>query len=87
MTGWIALLLLLALSAPGSAQTLDVMSFNVRRPSPNDGPNVWESRRLFGRAASNETHAGEKEHRLAGLAASSAATLSTITKSPPVETS
>ncbi len=40
---WIVLLLVL--SAPGYAQTLDVMSFNVRYPSPNDGPNVWENRR------------------------------------------
>jgi len=29
----------------GSAQTLGVMTFNVRYPSPNDGPNIWENRR------------------------------------------
>jgi len=43
MKVWIVLLLVL--SAPVYAQTLDVMSFNVRYPSANDGPNVWENRR------------------------------------------
>ncbi len=39
------LLLPLLLSVPGSAQTLRVMSFNVRLPSSGDGPNLWEKRR------------------------------------------
>lgn len=38
-----ALLLLLAL--PLSAQTLRVMTFNVRYPAPSDGPNLWDLRR------------------------------------------
>jgi len=35
----------LALCGPAYTQTLGVMTFNVRYPSPNDGPNVWENRR------------------------------------------
>lgn len=39
-------LLLLALAPAAIADTaLRVMSFNVRFPSPNDGPNVWDARR------------------------------------------
>ena len=41
----IAVGLLLALYCPGFSQALRVMSFNIRLPSPNDGPNVWENRR------------------------------------------
>jgi endonuclease/exonuclease/phosphatase family metal-dependent hydrolase len=37
--------LLLVLVLPLSAQTLRVMTFNVRYPSPGDGPNLWELRR------------------------------------------
>jgi len=44
MKKWI-IFLTLVLAAPGYAQTLSVMSFNVRYPSPNDGPNIWENRR------------------------------------------
>lgn len=36
---------LLYASAPASAQTLRVMSFNVRLPIDSDGPNRWEQRR------------------------------------------
>lgn len=35
----------LVLTPLASAASLRVMSFNVRLPSPNDGPNVWENRR------------------------------------------
>ncbi len=45
MTRWIVVLLTLTACIPGFGQTLGVMSFNVRYPSPNDGPNVWENRR------------------------------------------
>jgi endonuclease/exonuclease/phosphatase family metal-dependent hydrolase len=38
-------LLLLALCGSGYAETLRVMTFNVRYPSPDDGPNLWENRR------------------------------------------
>ena len=37
--------LLLLLVLPLSAQTLRVMTFNVRYPSPGDGTNLWELRR------------------------------------------
>ncbi|MCW5979748.1 MAG: endonuclease/exonuclease/phosphatase family protein, partial [Bryobacteraceae bacterium] len=41
-----AVLILGALSLrPVPAQTLKVMTFNVRLPTPNDGPNRWENRR------------------------------------------
>jgi endonuclease/exonuclease/phosphatase family metal-dependent hydrolase len=40
--------LLLAVSAAGlSAQTLKVMTFNVRYPAKGDGPDLWELRRDF----------------------------------------
>lgn len=42
---WTALLLLFGLAAPLTAQTLRVMSFNVRLPLASDGPNRWEARR------------------------------------------
>jgi endonuclease/exonuclease/phosphatase family metal-dependent hydrolase len=45
MLRWIILLVSLTLCLPGFGQTLQVMSFNVRYPSPDDGPNVWEKRR------------------------------------------
>jgi endonuclease/exonuclease/phosphatase family metal-dependent hydrolase len=38
-------LLLLLASLPALAQPLRVMTFNVRFPSPDDGPNRWEHRR------------------------------------------
>jgi endonuclease/exonuclease/phosphatase family metal-dependent hydrolase len=38
-------LLSLALASTAGAETLRVMSFNVRYPSKDDGPNVWEQRR------------------------------------------
>jgi endonuclease/exonuclease/phosphatase family metal-dependent hydrolase len=38
-------LVLWAAAWPAAAEPLRVMSFNVRYPSPNDGPNVWEARR------------------------------------------
>jgi endonuclease/exonuclease/phosphatase family metal-dependent hydrolase len=38
-------ILLLLFVLPLSAQTLRVMTFNVRYPSPGDGPNLWELRR------------------------------------------
>ncbi len=41
----VAFLLPLALCVGAYAQTLGVMTFNVRYPSPDDGPNVWENRR------------------------------------------
>jgi endonuclease/exonuclease/phosphatase family metal-dependent hydrolase len=37
--------LLLALACPAQAELLRVMSFNVRFPSKDDGPNLWEKRR------------------------------------------
>ena len=38
--------LLLALTALGlPAESLRVMTFNVRYPAPGDGPNRWEARR------------------------------------------
>jgi endonuclease/exonuclease/phosphatase family metal-dependent hydrolase len=41
-----ALFALLGLASPRlAAQTLRVMTFNVRLPSPGDGPNRWEKRR------------------------------------------
>lgn len=45
MRVWIPLFLALALCGTVGAQTLGVMTFNVRYPSPEDGPNVWEKRR------------------------------------------
>ncbi len=39
------LALMLLLAAAACAQTLRVMSFNVRYPAKTDGPNVWENRR------------------------------------------
>jgi endonuclease/exonuclease/phosphatase family metal-dependent hydrolase len=43
---WTTLLYALTLPAlPLPAQSLRVMSFNVRYPSPEDGPNRWEFRR------------------------------------------
>ena len=45
MKNLILLLLSLALCFPGFGETLRLMSFNVRYPSPDDGPNVWEQRR------------------------------------------
>ncbi len=39
------LALILAFAAVLPAQSLRVMTFNVRYPSPNDGDNVWENRR------------------------------------------
>jgi endonuclease/exonuclease/phosphatase family metal-dependent hydrolase len=36
---------LLAAAVAADAQTLKVMSYNVRYPSPDDGPNLWEKRR------------------------------------------
>jgi endonuclease/exonuclease/phosphatase family metal-dependent hydrolase len=46
MRKWtVAFLLPLALCVGAYAQTLGVMTFNVRYPSPDDGPNVWENRR------------------------------------------
>jgi len=42
---WAALIALLSLAAPLAARTLRVMSFNVRTPAANDGPNRWEQRR------------------------------------------
>jgi endonuclease/exonuclease/phosphatase family metal-dependent hydrolase len=38
-------ILLLLFVLPLSAQTLRVMTFNVRYPSPGDGPNLWTLRR------------------------------------------
>lgn len=38
-------LVLLAMASLGDAQTLRVMSFNVRYPSKSDGPDVWDARR------------------------------------------
>lgn len=56
---WLAVTALLALSLgclPAAAQTLRVMTFNVRMPSPDDGPNLWEKRRdLF-------VHTIEQQH-------------------------
>ena len=37
--------LALAFAAMLPAQSLRVMTFNVRFPNPNDGPNIWENRR------------------------------------------
>lgn len=45
MMRWIILLFSMTLCVPGFGQTLEVMTFNVRYPSPDDGPNVWENRR------------------------------------------
>ncbi len=39
------LALALAFAATLSAQSLRVMTFNVRYPNPEDGPNIWENRR------------------------------------------
>jgi endonuclease/exonuclease/phosphatase family metal-dependent hydrolase len=39
------LIAMLGLAAPLAAQTLRVMSFNVRLPQASDGPNRWEQRR------------------------------------------
>ena len=39
------LLLAMVFTFPALAETLRVMSFNVRLPSPGDGENVWENRR------------------------------------------
>jgi endonuclease/exonuclease/phosphatase family metal-dependent hydrolase len=38
-------LLTLLLVLPAAAQSLRVMTYNVRYPNPNDGPDVWEKRR------------------------------------------
>jgi endonuclease/exonuclease/phosphatase family metal-dependent hydrolase len=38
-------LILLSIGTVTNAETLRVMSFNVRYPSKSDGPNIWESRR------------------------------------------
>lgn len=40
-----ALLLLCALASTAHGEALRVMSFNVRYPAKDDGPNVWENRR------------------------------------------
>jgi len=37
----------LLLAIPATAQSLKVMSFNVRYPNPGDGPDVWAARRDF----------------------------------------
>ena len=39
------LLFAAALAVPLPAQTLRVMTFNVRYPNPDDGANVWANRR------------------------------------------
>ncbi|HYP04755.1 MAG TPA: endonuclease/exonuclease/phosphatase family protein [Bryobacteraceae bacterium] len=39
--------ILLAIGCMAEAQTLRVMSFNVRYPSKSDGPDLWEVRRDF----------------------------------------
>ncbi len=41
----VSLLWFAAAGFPAHAETLRVMTFNVRFPSPNDGANVWENRR------------------------------------------
>ena len=41
----VRLALLLAFAAILPAQSLRVMSFNLRYPNPNDGDNVWQNRR------------------------------------------
>ena len=41
---WIGLPALLLFIPPMGAQTLRVMTFNVRYPSPDDGPNRWDFR-------------------------------------------
>ena len=54
---WAPLLCALSFATlPLSAQTLRVMSFNVRYPSPNDGPDRWELRRdmLVGAIRAND---------------------------------
>jgi endonuclease/exonuclease/phosphatase family metal-dependent hydrolase len=38
-------ILLLAIGITAQAETLRVMTFNVRYPAKDDGPNVWENRR------------------------------------------
>jgi endonuclease/exonuclease/phosphatase family metal-dependent hydrolase len=45
MTTFAMTVLLLALASPAQAELLRVMSFNVRFPSKDDGPNIWEKRR------------------------------------------
>jgi endonuclease/exonuclease/phosphatase family metal-dependent hydrolase len=40
-------LLCLAAALPASAETLRVMSFNVRYAAKSDGPDIWENRRDF----------------------------------------
>ena len=42
---WLTAVLLALASLPLAAQTLRVMSFNVRVPVASDGPNRWEARR------------------------------------------
>ncbi len=42
---WLGPPAVLLFALPLSAQTLRVMTFNVRYPSPDDGPNRWEFRR------------------------------------------
>jgi endonuclease/exonuclease/phosphatase family metal-dependent hydrolase len=37
----------LLLAIPATAQSLKVMTFNVRYPNPGDGPDVWAARRDF----------------------------------------
>ena len=34
-----------AVPSANFAQELDVMSYNIRYASPNDGPNLWENRK------------------------------------------
>lgn len=46
LRGWTTLLYAVTFAAlPLHAQSLRVLSFNVRYPSPDDGPNRWEFRR------------------------------------------
>lgn len=45
MRKFLPALILLALAPAAVGAELRVMSFNVRFPSPNDGPDVWEARR------------------------------------------
>ena len=42
---WIGLLVAPLFVLPMHAQALRVMTFNVRYPSPDDGPNLWELRK------------------------------------------
>ncbi len=38
-------LALILLAIPSFAQSMKVMTFNVRYPNPGDGPDVWSARR------------------------------------------